>query len=197
MSDFTRQFILRGDISFIGMRNTALSLLPTDKTVLDKLYNDLKRGTGILDDEVHLNMYLKSFGKMHKAKLDAAFICLPDISSIFAEEIEIYDWGCGQGTASLCLLDFLRSKHINHQIKTIHLIDPSIPATQRAKELIQCFDERITTNVINLVFDDLNEQNFVRTNCKKFHLFSNILDVDAFDIAQFIHHSLAPITSYV
>ena len=67
MSDFTRQFILRGDISFIGMRNTALSLLPTDKTVLDKLYNDLKRGTGILDDEVHLNMYLKSFGKMHKA----------------------------------------------------------------------------------------------------------------------------------
>lgn len=187
MSDFTRQFILRGDISFIGMRNTALSLLPTDKTVLDKLYNDLKRGTGILDDEVHLNMYLKSFGKMHKAKLDAAFICLPDISSIFAEEIEIYDWGCGQGTASLCLLDFLRSKHINHQIKTIHLIDPSIPATQRAKELIQCFDERITTNVINLVFDDLNEQNFVRTNCKKFHLFSNILDVDAFDIAQFIH----------
>ena len=68
MSIFTREFISRMDISFIGMRDTALSLLPNDKMVLDKLYNDLKRGKDILDDEMHLNMYLKSFGKMHKTK---------------------------------------------------------------------------------------------------------------------------------
>ena len=55
------------------MREAALSLLPNDKMVLDKLYNDLKRGKDILDDEIHLNMYLRSFGKMHKAKLDEAF----------------------------------------------------------------------------------------------------------------------------
>ena len=89
MSNFTRQFINRGDISFIGMRNTAMSLLPIDKTELDKLYIDLKRGTDILDDEPHLNMYLRSFGKMHKAKLDAAFSCMPNPSSIFDEEIEV------------------------------------------------------------------------------------------------------------
>lgn len=104
MSIFTREFISRMDISFIGMRDTALSLLPNDKMVLDKLYNDLKRGKDILDDEMHLNMYLKSFGKMHKAKLDTAFTCLPDVSSVFSEEIEIYDWGCGQGIASICLV---------------------------------------------------------------------------------------------
>ena len=97
MSNFTREFISRNKISFTGMRETALSLLPNDKMVLDKLYNDLKRGINILDDEMHLNMYLRSFGKMHKAKLDTAFTCLPDISSIFSEEIEVYDWGCGQG----------------------------------------------------------------------------------------------------
>ena len=79
VSQFTKEFIRRNDISFNGMRNTALSILPKDKTVCDGLYNDLKRGTDIIDDEMHLNMYLKSFGQMHKAKLDAAFVCLPDV----------------------------------------------------------------------------------------------------------------------
>lgn len=64
MSDFTREFISKNNISFIGMRDTALSLLPNDKMVLDKLYQDLKRGKDILDDEIHLNMYLRSFGNI-------------------------------------------------------------------------------------------------------------------------------------
>ena len=83
------------------MRDAALALLPADRTSRNKLYQDLERGKGILDDEDHLNMYLHSFGKMHKAKLDAAFGCIPDISEIFSEEVEIYDWGCGQGTAAV------------------------------------------------------------------------------------------------
>lgn len=186
MSDFTREFIFRNDISFIGMRNTARSFLPKDHMEQDKLYQDLKRGKDILDDEMHLNMYLKSFGKMHKAKLDAAFDCLPDISSIFSEGIEIYDWGCGQGTASICLLDFLRSKNIAHNIIAINLIDPSIPATRRAREVLSCY-ENIRVNAVNKVFDDLDEQDFVRSNHRKLHLFSNILDVDAFDLTQFTH----------
>lgn len=60
-----------------------MSLLPSEKSSLNKLYEDLKRGTGIIDDDAHLNMYLKSFGKMHKAKLDAAFESLPNITEIF------------------------------------------------------------------------------------------------------------------
>lgn len=185
MSNFSKQFINRGDISFMGMGSTAISLLSTDKTELDKLYNDLKRGTDILDDEPHLNMYLRSFGKMHKAKLDTAFTCLPDATSIFSENIEIYDWGCGQGTASICLLDFLASNHIRHNIVQVNLVEPSVPATRRAKEIISCYDPSIKVNVLNKVFDDLTETDFARTNNRKLHLFSNILDVDAFDLAQF------------
>lgn len=186
ISDFTREFISRNNISFTGMRDTALSLLPNDKMMLDKLYNDLKRGKDILDDEIHLNMYLRCFGKMHKAKLDTAFACLPDVSSIFSEEIEIYDWRCGQGTASICLIDFLRSRNITHNIVAINLTDPSISATQRAREVLSCYED-IKVNVVNKVFDDLDEQDFVRSNNRKLHLFSNILDVDAFDLAQFTH----------
>ena len=56
MSKFISQFQSVGNISFTGMRDAAMSLLPADRTESDRLYNDLKRGKGILDDEPHLNM---------------------------------------------------------------------------------------------------------------------------------------------
>ncbi len=185
MSEFIRQLIDRGNISFMGMRDTAMSLLPSDRTVLDGLYQDLKRGTDIIDNEQHLNMYLRCFGKMHKAKLDDAFKCIPDLSSILSEDIEIYDWGCGQGTATICFLDYLKSERANYNIGSINLIEPSVPATERAQQVISCYGNTISVNVINKLFDDLTEQDFCHSNCCKIHLFSNILDVDAFDLAQF------------
>lgn len=183
---FIELFRQKGDQSFQGMRNVALSLLPKDSMELDRLYNELKRGTGILDDEDHLNMYLRSFGKMHKAKLDAAFTSLPVITDLFESELEIYDWGCGQGTASVCLLDFLKSKGISTtNIKAFNLIDPSTAAVQRASDVILCYGIN-SVNQITKAFDDLTVDDLPRSNTKKLHLFSNILDVDAFDLAQFI-----------
>lgn len=185
MPSFKTLFIQNGEISFWGMRNTAMSLLPSDKSVLNNLYEDLKRGKGILDDEAHLNMYLRSYGRMHKAKLDAAFKSLPEIASTFSDEIEIYDWGCGQGIASICLLDYLQSKNIGYKIKSINLIDPSACATKRAVDVISCYDNSITINTVNKVFDDLAVEDFAVNSTKKLHLFSNILDVETFDLAQF------------
>ncbi len=185
MSEFIRKFISDGKNSFMGMRDTAMSLLPNDKTVLDGLYQDLKRGTDIIDDEQHLNMYLRCFGKMHKAKLDAAFKCMPNLSSILSEDIEIYDWGCGQGTATICLLDYLKSNVADYNIDSINLIEPSIPATQRARQVISCYNNTFPVSVINKLFDDLTEQDFCHSNNCKIHLFSNILDVEAFDLTQF------------
>ena len=186
MSKFVDIFNRRGVISFMGMRDTALSLLPTDRTKRNKLYDDLERGKGILDDDDHLNMYLHSFGKMHKAKLDVAFNSLP-VADIFAEDVEIYDWGCGQGTATICLLDYLAEKHIAPNIKAIYLIEPSEAAVKRASEVIQCYDS--SYNVIPIIhdFDSLATEDFQINNIRKVHLFSNILDVEAFDLAQFIH----------
>jgi len=186
MSKFVDIFKRRGVISFMGMRETALSLLPTDRTKRNKLYDDLERGKGILDDDDHLNMYLHSFGKMHKAKLDVAFNSLT-IADIFAEEVEIYDWGCGQGTATICLLDFLAQKHITPNIKEIYLIEPSEAAVKRASELIQCYDSSYKVAPIIHDFDSLTIEDFQINNTRKIHLFSNILDVEAFDLAQFIH----------
>lgn len=186
-SEFIRRLRLRDNITFLGMRDTAISMLPTDRMVLDKLYNDLKRGTGILDDEVHLNMYLRCFGKMHKAKLDTAFGCIPADIGLFSNELEIYDWGCGQGIATICLLDYLKSKNVSYKIKGVHLIEPSKEAVKRANDVIECIDSNISVTTTTKVFDELKQEDFVPSTTMKLHLFSNILDVDSFDLARFIH----------
>lgn len=187
MAEFIELFKGRSNISFTGMRDTALALLPQERTKRNKLYQDLERGKGILDDEDHLNMYLHSYGKMHKAKLDVAFSSIPDISKIFSEEVEIYDWGCGQGTASVCLLDFLKLKKISPSIKQFCLIEPSPAAVNRATEVIGCINPAYKVNSIIKDFNSLIPEDFKKSSTRKIHLFSNILDVEAFDLAQFIH----------
>lgn len=105
---------LRDNISFISIRDLAIdSINKLPRIEQDRLHEDLIRGTAILEDEPHLNMYLRSFGLMHKAKIDEAFNnMLPDLEKLFSLDIEIYDWGCGQGIATICMLDFLRKHHI-------------------------------------------------------------------------------------
>ena len=186
MPNFVQIFKERGNISFVGMRDTAISLLPIDRTRRNKLYDDLERGKGILDDDDHLNMYLHSFGKMHKAKLDMAFNSMSG-ADVFGEEVEVFDWGCGQGTATICLLDFLKEKHITPNIKQIYLVEPSSAATKRASDVIKCYNPSYSVSTITKDFDSLETSDFQRTNTRKVHLFSNILDVEAFDLAKFIH----------
>ena len=53
---------------------------------------------------------------------------------------------------------------------SLHVFNPNFPI----KKTIKLFD--------NLTWDD-----FAKSNAKKLHLFSNILDVKAFDLAKFIH----------
>ena len=186
MSNFIAKFKDYGNISFVGMRETATSLLPKDRTKRNKLYDDLERGIGILDDDDHLNMYLYSFGKMHKAKLDMAF-CSMSVSDVFSEEVEIFDWGCGQGIATICLLDFLKDKCITPRIEQIYLVEPSSAATTRAADVIKCLNPSYKVNFVTKDFDSLEKSDFKKTNTRKIHLFSNILDIEAFDLVKFIH----------
>lgn len=186
MPTFREQFIRNGNFSFKGMRDAAMFCLPTDKVRLDQLYNELKRGTDILDDEDHLNMYLRSFGKMHQAKLNTTYKSYPNLGEVVTGEVEVFDWGCGQGIATICLLDYLKREKHSHKIKRVYLVEPSVPAVKRAKDIIKCINEDIEVCVVNKVFDELSENDFISNSLSKIHLFSNILDVDLFDLPKFI-----------
>lgn len=192
MSDFLNSILQLGKrLSFTSIRDIAIdgiNRLP--RCEQDKLHEELVRGTAVLDDEPHMNMYLRSFGPMHKAKIDEAFNQLLNtfiLNQLFSQDIEIYDWGCGQGIATICMLDFLRKHHIQSKLKRINLIEPSVVAVERAKDILLCYQEcdNAEVRIVNKVFDDLQPDDINSFNCRKLHLFSNILDVAAFDLAAF------------
>ena len=185
MTEFLQRFKQNGNYSLQGMRETAKSLLPYDKSLLDDLHEGLKRGNNVLEDEDLLNMYLYSFGKMHKFKLLKAFISLLEQVDFNKKEIEIYDWGCGQGIATVCLLDCFKYCEVLPEIKCINLIDLSFGATSRASDVIECCYPNCIINIITKNIDDLSIKDFVYSDVIKIHLFSNILDIESYDIFQF------------
>ena len=135
-----------------------------------------------------------SVGKMHKAKLFAAFESAGIIDCLLGEpeEIEIYDWGCGQGTATICLLDYINEKGFSPKILRVNLIDPSEKALERAKFILSQYDllYNVEIKLTAKKFDDLivdDIEDIDGNEIRKIHLFSNILDVTTFDLADFTH----------
>ena len=157
--------------------------LPSD--LCDELHESLKRGVEVLDSEPLLQMYIYAFGKMHNAKLQYAFNHLHK-NALKYNEIEIVDYGCGQGLATICYHDFILDHHLDQNVKRIFLIEPSSMALSRAELLCSRFYPKADIIAINKSFDDLtNEDLKLSSNNLTVHLFSNILDVESYDLPHF------------
>jgi hypothetical protein len=130
------------------------------------------RGVKILDSENELFGYMKSFGNMHKAKLQIAYESLPDN---FSTDVNIIDWGCGQAIASMIFIE----KFGTNLIRNISLIEPSELALKRAALHIKKYNQDIPIKTICKKLDELEESDFTHGKADiTVHLFSNILDID-------------------
>lgn len=140
--------------------------------------DQLNWGKAILKSQDQLNQYLHTYGPMIKSqwKNTLSSVSLPDT------EIQIIDYACGQGLGCSLFLDkfFKKSRLI---VNKITLIEPSSIALSRALEVVQCYDENYFIDCINLKLDDLPEDYLVTLDgMTAIHIFSNILDIDTFDI---------------
>lgn len=97
------------EISFDFIRNIALSKCRRIQTHL------VGRGVTPLREENDLYIYLFRYGKMHKAKLESCFNEFP--FDEINRPVEVIDWGCGQGLASLVLCDFLKVKTLKYKFQ--------------------------------------------------------------------------------
>lgn len=174
--------------SFQKVRNLSydfVSKLPSE--LRDELHDELNRGIEILDSEPLLQMYLYSFGLMHAAKLNYAFEKAKDYILRYENEIEIIDYGCGQGLATMCYHDFIKSAGNNQQVKRITLIEPSALALSRAELVCSKFFPEAEIIAVNKCFDDISPYDIVSSeSIPTVHLFSNILDVEAYEINNLI-----------
>lgn len=158
-------------ISLDSIRNIAVEKCRIIGSELDG------RGVIPLQSEDELYIYLYRFGQMHRAKLNVCFDSIP--FNEINEVVEIIDWGCGQGLASVSLNDFLIQNGILLNISTVTLIEPSILSLQRAALHVSLtLNPPIIRTVCNS-FDSLSISDiYTNDETIKIHLLSNVLDID-------------------
>ena len=169
--------------SFQEIRNVAKSQLSSfSKSESDKLWNELKRGTALLNTPEHLYQYLYSYGNMHQAKLLDAIQKLP--SELLENPFEVIDWGCGQAMGTINLFDFLNENNFNNVIQRITLIEPaSLALEQGAIHTATYINDEVQLVQINDFFENITPDRIKSdTGLPVLHIFSNILDVAQIDL---------------
>lgn len=149
----------------------------------------LDHGTAILSSEEQLCCYMAAYGKMHEAKLKQAFSKFP--TRELNEDIEIIDWGCGQGIASIALINQLEAWGAQGKLKKTTLIEPSSKALERAELNVttRLKDTEVVVDVQNVFLPSFNNSGSTLESLHIeepicIHLFSNILDIAAIDLKQ-------------
>lgn len=147
------------------------------KSKRDDLYDELRRGTALLESHEQMCQYHWSFGNMHQAKLLDSFKQLDH--RIFENEIEIIDWGCGQAMGTVNLFDYLNDKGLSSSIKKVTLIEPSENALEYAKSHVNCYlNDSIELKTFSEFFENINPSDIsAAADRSVIHIFSNILDV--------------------
>lgn len=145
----------------------------------------VNHGVGLLSTDDQLCAYIAAYGEMHHVKCRAAFQNF-SFDSI-GTNIEVVDWGCGQGVGSLSFIDMLRDRDKLHLLRKVTLIEPSMAALKRATMNVQK-----ATNGSILVLpikkylpgdgtaDELEGIDYVQSHV--IHIFSNILDITSVNL---------------
>lgn len=159
-----------GNVSFDLIKREAITPSPSD------VHRELDYGHAILDTQDQLNKYLYAYGSMIRHQ----WIPMFNVLKAPLSNIEIIDYACGQGLASMLFFD--KHKDVRNR-SNITLIEPSKIALNRAKKILQCYLPKAKVKAINKVLDDVAKNDIqADDNAIKLHLFSNIIDMDVFDI---------------
>lgn len=157
----------------------ALSLVPNNFISIRQISVD--RANGILNgrgvDQLHseeeMFEYLKRYGKMHYAKLISSFEST--FPQHFDTPVNIVDWGCGQGLATITLLE----KYGSLDVRYITLVEPSEIVLKRAALHCRKFAPNGKLKTVCKKLDDVASSDIkVQCDVPTIHLFSNILDID-------------------
>lgn len=158
----------------------AYNNLPDDKRTHPWI--GLSHGVKLLGNENELMQYLCAYGKMHKEKIVSALDAIREPRNSFSRKITIIDWGCGQGLASICFLDYVRELGIVPNIEKVVLIEPSVPAINRANEHLHKYIGEDQILLVNKYINDVTNDEIATNSNLVLHFFSNILDIPSVDI---------------
>lgn len=148
---------------------------------------ELNHGIDLLSSEEALNCYMSAYGDMHVTKCRAAMMNFP--FQQLQGNIEIVDWGCGQGIGSATIIDILQQRDILRWLRKVTLIEPSEMALNRAYQNVELLTQgNVEIDIKNKYIPSkgISEEHTLTSIGYKFahviHIFSNILDVLTIDL---------------
>lgn len=144
-------------------------------------------GCATLTTEQQLDAYIAAYGETHIIKCRAALQNFP-FELLKDYYFEIFDWGCGQGLATLALIEALTNHHLMFRLRKVTLIDvPDSLALKRAARWIsQYAGQSVTVQVIERAIPSKEGNNWDDVTCQTkqcINLFSNILDIRNISLA--------------
>jgi hypothetical protein len=146
----------------------------------------LRHGTAVLDSHTNCDLYIALYGAHHFYKLYAALDAIN--FDINGQAIEIVDWGCGQALATCVVMDYFIARSITPDIHSITLVEPSGVALERGADFVRQMAQGYLGSLgeirsVGKYLDDLAVEDLGGDGeTIKLHLFSNIIDVDTFDL---------------
>ncbi|MBL7471371.1 DEAD/DEAH box helicase [Robertkochia sediminum] len=182
MTNYQNQLLKLNPPSFEGIRKVANSELDgLPENYRNQLYDQLERGLALLDSHEKLCQYLKSYGRMHQAKLLEAYRQLP--ADLLSQPFDVIDWGCGQAMGTINLLDYLGEER-RDLVKRVTLIEPSKMALDRGQLHVEAYGLKDAEVVcINSFFENIDPAQLKSdSGLPVIHIFSNILDVAQIDL---------------
>lgn len=114
MSDFLQNIEKYDNITLESIKNAAIDALPLQHRSCP--WHITNRGCSIYTEELQLDAYLASYVDWHKGKLAHAFELL---NEPLPQQINVIDWACGQGLATLFLLGYIREHNLACSVREI------------------------------------------------------------------------------
>ena len=165
--------IERDDISIKYIRDIAIAGISGGDPQVRK---SLARGRAILTTQSQLDQYWYT----HALRIESQWKEVLRGVTIPTGNIEVVDYACGQGLATILFIGVLYECHDG--VSKIHLIEPSAVALERAKHILECYCPESRIISVNKRLDDIVEADIaLQEDAAKVHLFSNILDIEGFD----------------
>lgn len=184
LSKYESTIRLTDDISFDEIIRIAKDNIPSEYSGCPWKYPGLNHGTAVLTTEEQCCAYIAAYGSMHQSKINEVLDNIK-VDDFRNNDIQIIDWGCGQGLATVCLFDFFNKKNIPLElVKRVMLIEPSEMALQRAILHVSAYIgyDHAKIASIKKFLDDVNSDEIKSEHPITIHLFSNILDIPSIDL---------------
>lgn len=184
MREYTNRIQSLTNPTFQQIRNISNeSLSHFSKSERDTFWRNLNQGVDLLDSHELMCQYIFSYGNMHEAKIQKALSSIRNPKEVFNTDVAIVDWGCGQGLATVCFFDYLKSQGIPNNTQKVILIEPSEQAIDRAKLHTNVYlNDETKIQLANKYLDDVEKSDIETNQSITVHFFSNILDVPQIDL---------------